>query len=99
MDAAVEHGAKGLVTAGVGNGNMTAEALEAVERAIAAGVVVVRASRVSYGFVGRNVEVDDAAVGTVAAGDLNPAKARIRLKLALLKTTDPAKIQDYFDRY
>ena len=99
IDAAVENGAKGLVTAGVGNGNMTAEALEAVERAIAAGVVVVRASRVSYGSVGRNVEVDDDAVGTVAAGDLNPAKARILLKLALLKTTDPAKIQDYFDRY
>ncbi len=99
IDAAVENGAKGIVTAGVGNGNMTADALEAVKRAVAGGVVVVRSSRVSYGSVGRNVEIDDDAIGTVASGDLNPAKARVLLKLALLQTRDPAKIQDLFDRY
>ncbi len=99
IDAAVENGAKGIVTAGVGNGNMTADALEAVKRAVAGGVVVVRSSRVSYGSVGRNVEIDDDAIGTVASGDLNPAKARVLLKLALLQTRNPAKIQDLFDRY
>jgi L-asparaginase len=99
IDCAVANGAAGLVTAGVGNGNMTAEALAAVERAIAKGVIVVRASRVPAGAVGRNVEVDDDALGTVAAGELNPAKARVLLKLALLKTTDPATIQGYFERY
>ena len=99
IDCAAGNGAAGIVTAGVGNGNMTAAALEAVERAIAKGVVVVRASRVPAGAVGRNVEVDDDATGTVASGELNPAKARVLLKLALLKTRDPAKIQDYFDRY
>jgi len=96
IDAAVKNGAKGLVTAGVGNGNMTAPALEAVKRAIKKGVVVVRASRVPTGAVGRNVEVNDDEVGTVASGELNPAKARVLLKLALLKTKDPAKIQEYF---
>ena len=99
IDAAVKSGAKGLVTAGVGNGKMTAGALEAVKRAVAQGVVVVRASRVASGSVGRNVEIDDDAIGTVASGDLNPAKARVLLKLALLQTRDPAKIQKYFDRY
>ena len=99
IDAAVENGANGLVTAGVGNGNMTSDALEAVKRAIARGVVVVRASRVASGSVGRNVEVDDDAIGTVTSGELNPAKARILLKLALLETNEPAKIQEYFDRY
>lgn len=99
IDAAVANGAKGIVTAGVGNGNMTAPALKAVEAAVKKGVVVVRASRVVGGEVGRNVEVDDAKIGTVAAGELNPARARVLLKLALLKTSDPKKIQQYFYTY
>ena len=99
VDCAVEHGAKGIVTAGVGNGNMTSEELEAVKRAVAKGVVVVRSSRVTFGFTGRNVEVNDDEVGTVASGDLNPAKARVLLKLVLLKTSDPTEVQNYFNRY
>lgn len=84
---------------GVGDGNMTAPALDAVKRAVAKGVVVVRASRVGTGFVRRNVEVNDDALGTVAAMDLNPGKARVLLKLALTKTTEPSAIQRYFERY
>ncbi len=99
IDSAVANGAKGIVTAGVGNGNMTGPALEAVQRAVAKGVVVVRSSRVPSGSVGRNVEVNDDEVGSVASGELNPAKARVLLKLALLKTKNAATIQDYFDRY
>ena len=99
IDCAVASGAKGLITAGVGNGNMTGPALEAVKRAVAKGVVVVRSSRVPSGSVGRNVEVNDDEVGSVASGELNPAKARVLLKLALLKTKDATTIQDYFDRY
>jgi L-asparaginase len=59
IDAAVANGAKGLVNAGVGDGNMAAPALEACRRAIAKGVVVVRSSRVGGGIVRRNVEVND----------------------------------------
>ncbi len=99
IDCAVANGAKALVTAGVGNGNMTGPALEAIKRAIAKGVVVVRATRVPSGSVGRNVEVQDDEVGTAVSGELSPAKARVLLKLALLKTTDVVAIQDYFDRY
>jgi len=99
IDSAVAKGAKGIVTAGVGNGNMTGPALEAVKRAIKKGVVVVRSTRVPSGAVGRNVEVNDDEVGSVASGELNPAKARVLLKLALLKTADAKKIQDYFDKY
>jgi L-asparaginase len=99
IDAAVKSGAKGLVTAGVGNGNMTSPALAAVKRAVKKGVVVVRSTRVPTGSVGRNVEVDDDSVGTVASGELNPAKARVLLKLVLLKTRDPVEIQKFFDRY
>ena len=62
-------------------------------------VVVVRSTRVPSGMVGRNGEVNDDEVGTVASGDLNAPKARVLLKLALLKTQDPVAIQSYFDRY
>lgn len=99
IDAAVANGAKGIVMAGVGDGNMTAPAIDAMKRAIAKGVVVVRSSKVGAGFVRRNVEVDDDALGTVAAMDLNPVKARVLLKLALTKTSDAKTVQGYFDRY
>jgi L-asparaginase len=43
--------------------------------------------------------VNDDEVGTVASAELNPARARVLLKLALLKTSDPQKIQQYFYNY
>ncbi len=99
IDAAVANGAKGIVIAGVGDGNMTAPALKAVERAVAKGVVVVRSSRVNGGIVRRNIETNDDEMRTVASMELNPAKARVLLQLTLLKTSDVAKVQDYFNRY
>jgi L-asparaginase len=99
IDAAVANGAKGLVIAGVGDGNLTSLALEAVKRAIAKGAVVVRSSRVGEGFVRRNIEVADDKIGTVASMELNPAKARVLLKLALTKTSDPKNIQEFFNTY
>lgn len=99
IDAAVAAGAAGLVVAGVGDGNMTTPALEAFKRAAAKGVVVVRATRVGAGIVRRNIEVNDDELGFVAAMALNPSKARVLLKLALTKTKDPKKVQDYFNRY
>ena len=99
IDSAVAKGARGLVIAGVGNGNMTGAAQEAVKRAVKSGVVVVRSSRVYSGATGRNVEANDDELGTVASGELNPAKARILLKLALLKTSDAGEIQEMFYRY
>jgi len=99
ITSAAASGAKGIVIAGVGDGNMTAPALDACKAAIAKGVVVVRSSRVNGGIMRRNIEVNDDEVGTVASMQLNPAKARVLLQLALLKTTDAKKIQGYFDRY
>jgi L-asparaginase len=99
IDAAVTNGAKGLVIAGVGDGNMTTPALEAVKAAIAKGVVVVRSSRVGDGFIRRNIEVDDDKTGTVASKELNPSKARVLLKLALTQTADPKQVQQFFDTY
>jgi len=99
ITAAAQNGAKGIVIAGVGDGNMTAPALEAVKKVIKQGVVVVRSSRTNGGIIRRNIEVNDDQIGTVASMELNPGKARALLQLALLKSTDAKKIQDYFDRY
>jgi len=99
ITSAAANGAKGLVIAGVGDGNMTSPAVEALKSVIAKGVVVVRSSRTNGGIIRRNIELDDDKLGTVASIELNPAKARVLLQLALLKTKDAKKIQDYFNRY
>lgn len=99
IDAAAAAGARGIVTAGVGNGNMTDAALHAVERALQQGVMVVRSSRVAGGATSRNIEVNDDAIGTVASGDLNPAKARVLLQVALLGPLDNSGLQTLFDSY
>jgi L-asparaginase len=96
IDTAVKNGAKGLVIAGVGDGNMTTAALDAVTKAAKNGVVVVRSTRLPAGIVLRNNEVDDDKLGLVASGELNPAKSRVLLQLALTQTTDPKAIQRMF---
>jgi L-asparaginase len=99
IDAAVHAGARGLVIAGVGNGNIGADALQAAAAAARAGVAVVRSSRTGGGIVERNVEMDDDGLGFVAADELNPQKARILLMLALTRTHEPSRIQEMFYIY
>ena len=99
IDAAAKAGAKGIVVAGVGNGNLTKSALTALAKQANKGVICVRSSRVPSGRVSRNVEVDDDATGTVASEELNPAKARVLLKLALLSKRDPEDVQRLFREY
>ena len=99
IDAAVAAGARGVVIAGVGNGNMTQTALNALAAQAKKGIVCVRSTRVATGRVGRNVEVDDDKLGLVASLELNPQKSRVLLRLALTRTKDPKQIQLYFDQY
>lgn len=99
IDAAVRNGAQGIVVAGVGDGNMTAAALDAATKAAKSGVVVVRSTRLPAGLVLRNNEVNDDKLGLVASGELNPAKSRVLLQLALTKTKDPVQIQKMFYTY
>ena len=99
IDASVAKGAKGIVIAGVGNGNMNEPSLQAAANAAKNGVIVVRSSRVVTGTVGRNVEVNDDEMNLVASDELNPQKARILLMLALLKPRSTADIQNLFYSY
>jgi L-asparaginase len=99
IDAAVKNGARGLVIAGVGAGNMTQAALDRLAAAAKAGVVVVRSTRTGSGIIYRNNEIDDDKMGFVASGELNPGKSRVLLQLALTKTKDPRAVQTFFDEY
>jgi L-asparaginase len=97
--AAVAAGAKGIVLAGVGDGNATKDVVDALAEAVKKGVVVVRSTRVGGGIVRRNIELNDDALGFVAALELNPQKARVLLRMALTKTQDSKEIQRYFEQY
>ncbi len=99
IDAAVRAGAKGLVIAGVGDGNLNTVALAATAAAARAGVAVVRSSRTGGGVVERNLEISDDELGFIAADELNPQKARVLLMLGLTRTADPAALQEMFFTY
>jgi L-asparaginase len=99
LDAAVADGAQGIVYAGVGNGNFSQQVIPAVTSAVSQGVVVTRSARTGAGRVARNGEMNDDELGTVAADNLNPQKARILLMLALTQTTDAKAIQEMFYAY
>jgi L-asparaginase len=99
VKCAIAAGAKGIVLAGVGDGNATTDMINALAEAAKSGIVVVRASHVGFGMVRRNVELDDDKLGFVAGMDLNPQKARVLLRVALTLTNDVKQIQKYFEEY
>jgi L-asparaginase len=99
IEAAAAAGAKGIVIAGVGNGNMTQAALLALAAQSRKGIVCVRSSRVVTGRVGRNIEVDDDKLGLIASEDASPQKARVLLRLALVKQRRLGDIQRIFEEY
>ncbi|MBO9586691.1 MAG: type II asparaginase [Flavobacterium sp.] len=99
IDASIEKGAKGIVIAGVGNGNMNKASLDACARASKKGIIVVRSTRVATGLVGRNVECNDDELGLIASYALNPQKSRILLTVALLKQRSLAELQKIFEEY
>jgi L-asparaginase len=95
----VKDGVKGIVLAGVGDGNSTDAVIAALAEAAKKGVVVCRATRTGSGLVVRNVEVDDDKMGFITSMELSPQKARILLMLGLMKTDDTKKLQQYFMEY
>jgi L-asparaginase len=99
IDCSTRSGAKGIVIAGDGNGNMNAATMEQATQATQKGIVIVRSSRVPTGKVGRNVEIDDDRLQFIVSDELNPAKARILLMLALLKKRSRQEIQQLFYDY
>ncbi len=99
IDLMVKAGAKGIVVAGVGDGNMNAGTLEAAKRATKMGIPVVRASRVPVGTVLLKGEINDEEYGTVSSMELNPQKARVLLMMALLKKRSREDLQKLYIDY
>lgn len=89
IDAFVAAGAKGVVLTG---GNA-----DAVKRGQAQGVVFVQSDRKGAGRVATSERQMERAI--VTADNLPPHKARVLLRMALTKTTDPKEIQRMFNEY
>jgi L-asparaginase len=102
IDAAVETGARGIVVAGYGLGNVNRPTFEAIKRARQRGIAVVLTTRVAAGRVypaygGEGGGSSMRQLGVVFANDLSPWKARIVLMLTLPLTEDPDRLQRHLD--
>jgi len=86
---ALSTGARGVVIAGPGNSSLSGAVAAAVQKAMDAGVPVVRASRVGDGYVTAKKE-------GIGAGFYNPQKARLLLALALNAGASTEQIRSYF---
>ncbi|ECH3691417.1 type II asparaginase [Campylobacter jejuni] len=95
--ALFEHGTKGIIVAGSGAGSIHKNQKDVLKELLKKGLKVVVSSRVVAGCVA--VSDSDEKLGFISAEDLNPQKARVLLMLALTKTSDPKKIQEYFLKY
>jgi L-asparaginase len=100
---AVATGARGIVLAALGRGNVPPAMLLGVREAVAAKVVVVVASRCghgatapSYGYEGGGVTLQDA--GAIFSGNLPAPKARIKLMVLLGAGSTPERIRESFER-
>lgn len=98
IDAFVKAGAKGIIMAGTGDGSVHEWEEPGIVDATKKGVIVIRSSRVPNGPVTESLQ-RYADEGMLQSGTLNPQKSRVLLQLALTKTNDPKKIQEYFEEY
>ena len=102
IDFCVQQGAKGLVIEAMGRGNIPPEMAKGIKTAIKSGVVVVMVSRCfkgrvldSYGYPGGGKELRNA--GVIFGDSLPGQKARIKLMLALARTTNVEEIERIFE--
>ncbi len=100
---AVATGARGIVLAALGRGNVPPAMLPGVREAVAANVVVVVASRCGhgetaprYGYDGGGVTLKDA--GAIFSGDLPAPKARVKLMVLLGAGFSAETIRESFER-
>ena len=87
----------GMIIAGVGNGNVSDEAIKLLKQNKK--VIIVKSSRTGSGIIISSTEIDDKKHGFITANNLTPQQARILLMVALSKTKNKKNIQDYFNTY
>jgi L-asparaginase len=88
LDASLTTGARAVVVAAMGRGNVPPEVVPGIERWIASGRPLVIASRAGRGMVGRTYAYPGGGrklseLGALFAGARRPAQARIDLMLGL----------------
>lgn len=98
----IENGAKGIIIEAMGRGNIPPGMIPGIINAIEKNIPVVVVSRCpmgrvldSYGYEGGGKMLRNA--GVIFGGDLNGQKARIKLMLALAKTSDVPEIRTIFE--
>lgn len=103
IKCSVDSGAKGLVIEGLGRGNVPPEAFPGIRYAIDKGLPVILVSRClrgrifsSYGYEGAGRRLRD--LGVIFGENLPGQKARIKLMVALGKTSNLAEIREIFER-
>jgi L-asparaginase len=101
VDFHVGRGARGLVLEGGGAGNVNGRLVEGIERAVAAGVPVVGATRCRRGEVtpiygGSGGFAELVHLGVIPSHGLTAGKARLALGAALATDPDPAAVRRFF---
>jgi L-asparaginase len=97
INAAVDHGAKGIVIAGAGAGATSGTQGDGINYAVGKGVFVVTTTRTGGGSIGTTAS--GRASLRINGDDLYPVKARVLLMLALATTTDPNEVARIFREY
>ena len=95
--ASIAAGAKGIILAATGQGSLSPQGEAGAKLAREKELAVVRSSRVWQGWVRPGAK--DSAYGLIAGQTLNPAKARVLLRVALLKASSAQALQHCFDTY
>ncbi len=102
MKYAIASGVKGFVIEAMGRGNVPPEMVSGIEEAIQKNIPVVIVSRCpmgrvldSYGYPGGGKNIRN--LGAIFGGNLNGQKARIKLMLALGKTSNYEEIKSIFE--
>lgn len=90
LNAALNNGAKGIIIAGNGNGNVSSNMEAAIGALHQQGIPVVMSTRTGSGYVSTKAFA-------IGSGFLNPQKSRILLQLALASGADLPQIASYFD--
>ncbi|WP_278235791.1 asparaginase [Isoptericola sp. AK164] len=91
IEALVDDGVDGIVTAGHGAGGISTAQSEARDAGVEEGVVFVTTTRTGSGSI-----YDGGTPGIVGGLDLTPQKARVLLSLALTFTDDPEQVREWF---
>ena len=102
MNYAIANGTKGFVIEAMGRGNVPPEMVEGIDNAIKKDLPVVIVSRCpmgrvldSYGYPGGGKNLRD--LGAIFGGNLNGQKSRIKLMLALGKTSNYNEVKEIFE--